>query len=542
MLPKTQDSLRYLIAINAAIALLLSVVVVLGPLIPSPTDLPKRDSGVFLYAGQQIIAGKLPYVDVWDHKGPLIHYLNALGLWLADGNRMGVWLIELSSLIVAVTASVLLLWMAFGFVASSVAASFWLMTLPLMLERGNLTEEYALPLQFLALLFFFLGVTTSRSRLMFLLTGIVGGLAVLLRPNIVGIWLAISLFLITTAVSGRSRVHLQWFGTMIAGVAFPIGLASLFFWTHGALDELASAVIIYNLVYSHAIFAERLDAVQRSAVIALSSGMLITSMMPIVFFTSSVRFKPVSANYIENPLVLIAFIALPIEVLLYSMSGRTYNHYFISVLPTLAILTALFVHIAVTELGSTRGFWVGRGTPWKQKATVVATLLALLLLARRTVLNLEPLYQSFRDANFGSTTPQRALTIDELPDNSEYLLMWGAESAYNFALKMESPSRFVYQLPLYNCNYVATYMIDDFLDGIRQHRPIIVDTSPSNKEVPPINTTSRILWRSELGSDDKAAVDAECEAIYRPVFTYLSQHYQEVGVWNEKGWVIYIHE
>ena len=42
-------------------------------------DKPARDGGFFLYAGSQIVDGKIPYVDFWDSKGPAIFFINALG-------------------------------------------------------------------------------------------------------------------------------------------------------------------------------------------------------------------------------------------------------------------------------------------------------------------------------------------------------------------------------------------------------------------------------------------------------------------------------
>ncbi|MBI2332329.1 MAG: hypothetical protein HYU84_09270, partial [Chloroflexi bacterium] len=57
-------------------------------------DKPARDGGFFLYAGEQIVDGKLPYRDFWDSKGPGIFYINALGLLLGGGSRWGVWFVE----------------------------------------------------------------------------------------------------------------------------------------------------------------------------------------------------------------------------------------------------------------------------------------------------------------------------------------------------------------------------------------------------------------------------------------------------------------
>ncbi len=52
-------------------------------------DKPARDGGFFLYAGSQILSGKIPYVDFWDSKGPAIFYINALGLVPRSGIALG---------------------------------------------------------------------------------------------------------------------------------------------------------------------------------------------------------------------------------------------------------------------------------------------------------------------------------------------------------------------------------------------------------------------------------------------------------------------
>jgi hypothetical protein len=66
----------------------------------SPLNMPFtfRDSGVFLYLGWRILNGELPYRDIWDHKPPVIFYLNALGLAISGNSRWGVWAVELAFL------------------------------------------------------------------------------------------------------------------------------------------------------------------------------------------------------------------------------------------------------------------------------------------------------------------------------------------------------------------------------------------------------------------------------------------------------------
>ena len=71
---------------------------VLLPVSPLNMKFSYSDSGVFLYTGWRILNGELPYRDVWDHKPPIIFYINALGLAIANNSRWGVWLIELHAL------------------------------------------------------------------------------------------------------------------------------------------------------------------------------------------------------------------------------------------------------------------------------------------------------------------------------------------------------------------------------------------------------------------------------------------------------------
>lgn len=56
------------------------------------------DSNMFQLMGKHWASGEaLPYRDLWDLKGPIIFFVNALGYWLA-GSKVGVFAIQLLSL------------------------------------------------------------------------------------------------------------------------------------------------------------------------------------------------------------------------------------------------------------------------------------------------------------------------------------------------------------------------------------------------------------------------------------------------------------
>jgi hypothetical protein len=56
-------------------------------------------------------------------------------------------------------------------------------------------------------------------------------------------------------------------------------------------------------------------------------------------------------------------------------------------------------------------------------------------------------------------------------------LLWGAESTTNFAARRRSPSRFVYQYPLYTEGYADQQKIEEFLVAIVDNKPrLIIDS------------------------------------------------------------------
>lgn len=54
---------------------------------------PHIDAQVYLYTVHEILHGKTLYLEVFDHKGPGMHALTALGLLIGGGSPVGVWVL-----------------------------------------------------------------------------------------------------------------------------------------------------------------------------------------------------------------------------------------------------------------------------------------------------------------------------------------------------------------------------------------------------------------------------------------------------------------
>ena len=80
-----------LIFLIAAATVTITFVSTCSPLYPfNPWD----DVNVFFVLGRSIRHGLVPYRDLFDHKGPLLHFIFALAALISDKSFIGVWIIE----------------------------------------------------------------------------------------------------------------------------------------------------------------------------------------------------------------------------------------------------------------------------------------------------------------------------------------------------------------------------------------------------------------------------------------------------------------
>jgi hypothetical protein len=147
-----------------------------------------------LTIGQGILEGKTPYVDYFDHKGPLLYFINALGLFM--GGERGVWFLEFLLLFVSACFAykTARLWLA-RFSAFFITCALFSL-LGVYFDSGNIPEEYALPLMFISLYSytrFFLkpdseAAADNLRRVEISILGACCGASLLLKVNMFTIW------------------------------------------------------------------------------------------------------------------------------------------------------------------------------------------------------------------------------------------------------------------------------------------------------------------------------------------------------------------
>jgi len=487
---------------------------VLLPTSPINMQYTNRDSGVFLYVGWRILNGELPYRDVWDHKPPVIFYINALGLIIANGSRWGVWLLEFLSLSFAAFVGFILVRELIDTATAIFSTLLWLLSLVFVIEGGNLATEYTLPLQFAGLWLFMR--TFDKSDISFwhwFLIGLTGGIAFFTKQTAIGIWLSIILLLIVY----RIRLH-QIKKMILELLFFSSGALTVctgwiaFFGLQGSLLEFWDAVFKFNFVYlaSTTGLLDRLRPIIVGIKPLAITGLLQFAGTGYLLGLILIYFKK-DVIHSWLPLLVVGLVDLPIELILISVSGKTSPHYYMTIFPVLSI----FAGITFWVILSSRFFC---DIPLLARYLFAMGVVAVILWSSsydyvRTIL-------SFRYLNgqaYGVSNIVSEIQSSTSPEDK--ILLWGAEASVNYFSHRISPTRFVYQYPLYTQGYVNEQMIIEFLDSlIRMSPKLLIDTQ--NPRTPiyefPIQTN----------------------AIHERI-SYIQCHYHAIGEIHDLKWVVY---
>lgn len=236
---------------------LLFLVCVIGVVLPygflSYAQDIKQDSGVFMYTGQVIASGGLPYLDSWDHKGPLLYLLNALGFYLFNQSH-GVTIIEGIFLFIAIIISSNLWAKIVSLKFALIVTTVFIISYYSTFQGGNLTESWTVPFQLITYSLAFVVLAdhldqVERTALFTALAVALGlslGAILFIRPNnALGL---MALGIIILFLNKGSRLKFSF----IAGISFLAIVIPILNWMyqHQILDPFYEQYLQYNRIYS----------------------------------------------------------------------------------------------------------------------------------------------------------------------------------------------------------------------------------------------------------------------------------------------------
>lgn len=223
---------------------------------PITPDMLGVDSSIFLLLGKGFASGKTLYVDLFDHKGPMIFLVNALGVSL--GGRTGIFFVQCIAGLVSLT----FLYRTVRILKPDENCLPWRTVLYVFIpgytyffytfERGNLTEEYSLPFISISLFLFCKYAVNSdkssaHSPAYAVFYGISFATLALFRLNN-AIAVCAGIFVIFCNLLYKKETKNLFFNLAagLFGMAVIIVPIVLYFDSKSALDEMIYATFLHN--------------------------------------------------------------------------------------------------------------------------------------------------------------------------------------------------------------------------------------------------------------------------------------------------------
>ena len=412
----------------------------------------KIDSSVFAYIGKAMYEYKqIPYVDLFDHKGLFLYFINYAGYALAGLH--GIWFIELIfntiSLYLVFKISSLFTKNKYITILTTVLIGIYFVQYN---SGGNFSETYAFPILLSATYIFsnyFLQKSGILPKKEILLLGGLLGLVLMLRPNMIGIWGGfILLIVIDFIMTKKFRDLFTSIFLFIIGLILVLAPFILYLYKHNAIQAFITCYWSANLLYSETSFN-----------IFILNSKHFATFNPIFFITLLVYLYK---SYKKKKKIYLGFLfSWLFSIPLTAMSGKTYSHYAIVILP-LIIYPITFITSQFFKLTQ------------KKKSKIlynISTLLTLsfivftLFYSTYIILEQELMpYEGFSEIS--------EFIINNSTINDEIIFIGPGNNLY-LSTNRRAASRFFYQQPI--ANKIPTIITSkEFLNDLNINKPVFI--------------------------------------------------------------------
>ncbi len=410
---------------------------------------PDIDSSVFKTVSLMMREGYLPYRDSFDHKGPLLYFINFWGDCLSA--KCGVWIFELLSLSVTVFAMYRIAKLFCKSLSAAVAVFVALSMLFVYFEGGNFTEEYAMPFISVSLLYF-LSYINERviSDWKVVVAGICLGCVLMLRPNMISVWVVFCIAIMVMQIRDKEIGKLFRF-IMLFLIGILITVLPIVIWllAKGIFGDFINAYLSFNFMYSDRMTGNRIEAF---------FTFFDTSIMILAFLSLIISVKKQWLN-------ICYIVYLLVTILLMTMSGGRYGHYGMILVPGLVYpISLLFYNVEM--IGDEK---TGR---------VVSNLLSIFLLWlvvvsdwMGIVQNIPAIYGDRNSNHLSVTMTEVTDLIQNITDENDAISVYGNWDAVYVLSNRRHATRYSFQFPV---GSIDPAIMDEYWNELREELPPVI--------------------------------------------------------------------
>ena len=302
-----------------------------------------KDSAVFLFIGKMMYEGRIPYMNLFDHKGIVLYFIEYLGYLIGSGKEIGVWIIELLNIFTTTVVfykicSLFTNKKSICFLSAFVILQFSSLS---FFSGGNISEEYALPWISLTLFFVIkLFVTNSYKAWNVIVIGISFAIVLFLRVNMVGLWGILVLSVVVFFIKEKQFKDIFKCGFLfVLGCLIVIIPILIYLQVTNSMDDMINYYFKFNFSYT-------------------GSGK--SPIIPLYFLCVCIQCAGISSFFViysmvtdyKNKITQINLLSLLIAFLSAAISFRSYEHYGIILIPFFVIPTISFFDVLMVKTTS----------------------------------------------------------------------------------------------------------------------------------------------------------------------------------------------
>lgn len=297
-----------------------------------------RDSSVFRYIAYLMRKGYVPYRDTFDHKGPILYFINYIGMMIHPVR--GIWLFEVTALFGAIIFS----YKTARLFASRVASLLSVVTAYALLadcfRGGNVTQEYAIPFIAMSLYFFVYFLYLNKiNNVPIFLCGVGFAIVCLLQLNLIVVWIVGIPIIFFWNIYKKQWLELSreiaLFSLGVAVIVIPV---FLYFILNHAFFAFWDNYIVFNFSYSSVqSVRDRLDCYQ----LFIAQPLVYLAVAGLVYEIYLLKQKS-ELRQISKRLMLIIACSFFLTFPLICVSGKQGMHYEIILVPVLVMPICFF--------------------------------------------------------------------------------------------------------------------------------------------------------------------------------------------------------
>lgn len=290
------------------------------------------DINIYFTIGKGWINGLIPYMDVFDQKGPIVYLIYALGALISSKTFIGIYILEVISFTI-------FLFYIHKIVNLFLENKYNLLILPLFavfictvisFASGGTAEEFALPyltISLYYLFYYFKGNELTKKQ--YFINGLLAGIIFMLKLNLIAFWFGFMLFIFIDLLM-KKKVKEAFINSFIFVLAMliPLVIFSIYFLIVGALKDFYYGYFYVN-TFAYGSNLTVIEKINNALPVfireLLDAGIIFVFLFVLVL--SFVRTLTIKRKYKVMFYIIILFV-----IILTYLSG-SYEYYLLFILP-----------------------------------------------------------------------------------------------------------------------------------------------------------------------------------------------------------------